>query len=270
MSAAAPAGIPHWNRRRWMLAIALALAVQAGLILWLAERRQPSLPPPNFPATVHLAVDEWSAQRVSELPELVDPTVFALPSHHGFSGRAWLRFTPPQYQLTDWSEPNRWLELDAARLGETFARFVAANRFPPLRTADKPAPKLPLDESIVPNLPLRTNTGFRILGELAQRQLLAPPALVPLPHSEILNDTEVQLFVNGDGFAVSTVLLAESGSREADQRALELARATRFAPVRDQTGGKPPNATTLLTRGKMVFLWHTLPMAGTNAPRVAP
>jgi hypothetical protein len=253
-----------------MLAITLAVVVQAGLILWLSERRRPALPPANFPATIHLAVDEWSAQRVGELPALTDPTVFALPSHHGFSGRAWLRFTPPQYQLTDWSEPNRWLELDAARLGETFSRFVAANRFPPLRTADKPAPKLALDELTLPNLPMRTNSGFRIQGDLALRQLLAPPALVPWPHTEILNNTEVHLVVNGDGFAVSTVLLAESGSREADQRALELARATRFAPVRGPAGEKLPNAATLLTRGKLVFLWHTLPMAGTNAARVAP
>src|SRR5206468_692398 len=123
MNGPALVGMPRWSRQRWMLAIALAAAAQAGLILWLAERPRSSLPPVNFPATIHLAVDAWSAQRLSELPALTDPTVFALPSHHGFSSRAWLRFTPPQYQLTDWSEPNRWLELDAARLGETFSRF---------------------------------------------------------------------------------------------------------------------------------------------------
>jgi hypothetical protein len=253
-----------------MLSITLAVVVQAGLILWLAERPRPLLAPSNFPATIHLAVDAWSAQRVSELPELIDPTVFALPGHHGFSGRAWLRFTAPQYQLTDWSEPNRWLELDSSRLGETFSGYVAANRFPPLRIADKPAPKLPLDELTVPSLPIRTNSGFRILGDLAQRPLLAPPQPPSWPHSEILNNTEVQVLVNGDGFAVSTVLLVESGSREADQRALDLARGARFAPLRDPAGGRPPHAATLLTRGRMVFLWHTLPLAGTNAPRVAP
>ena len=253
-----------------MLAIALVLAAQAGLILWIEERPQTSLPPANFPAAIHLAMDERSALRLSELPTFTDPTVFALPSHRGFSGRAWLRFTPPGYELTDWSEPNRWLELDTDSLGKAFSRFVAANQSPPLRIADKPAPKLPLDELTVPLLPMRTNSECRIQGDLAQRPLLAQPALAPWPHTEILNNTEVQLFVNAEGFAVSTVLLAESGSRAADQHALELARGTRFTPVRGPTGGKPPHDPTQLTRGKMVFVWHTRSVPGTNAPTVVP
>jgi hypothetical protein len=270
MSGSAAAGIPLWSRQRWLLSILLALTVQTGLILWLAERPKPAAAPADFPTVIQLVGDEAAAQRLSELPALNDPTVFALPSPHGFSGRAWLKFTPPQYELTDWVEPNRWLEPDAARLGEAFTRFVNANHSPPLRIADKPAPKNPLDDLTVPALPLATNSAYRITGDLAPRTLLAPPELTPWPHTEILNPTEVQLFVNAEGFPVSTVLWAESGSRAADEHALELARATRFAPLRGSPGEKPPRAATLLTRGKIIFFWHTKPLPGTNAPAFAP
>ena len=56
-------------------------------------------------------------------------------------------------------------------------------------------------------------------------------------------------------FVVSVVLLPPgSGWDDADQRALELARAARFAPA------------PRLTIGRLVFHWHTVPLPGTNAP----
>ncbi len=254
-----------------MGAILMGLAAQAGLIYGLAERPRASLPPPPSPTVIHLAVDAVSAQRLRESPTLIDPTVFALPSHQGFSGRAWLRFTPPAYQLTDWSEPHRWLDLNAAPLGGTFARFVTTNESPPLRVADKAAPKLPLDELTAPRLLMPTNSSLRIEGDLAGRPLLAPLMPMAWPHAEILGPTEVQLLVNGGGFVVSTVLLAESGLRAADQHAIELARAAHFAPVTGFKRSAPPaHAATLLTRGRIVFFWHTLPAPGTNTAAITP
>jgi hypothetical protein len=44
----------------------------------------------------------------------------------------------------------------------------------------------------------------------------------------------------------------------ADQRALELAGTLRFAP------------SSRLTFGKLIFNWHTVPPAATNAPAAAP
>ena len=45
---------------------------------------------------------------------------------------------------------------------------------------------------------------------------------------------------------------------QADQRALELARAARFAP------------SSRLTIGRMIFNWHTVPPPDTNAPAASP
>jgi hypothetical protein len=75
----------------------------------------------------------------------------------------------------------------------------------------------------------------------------------------------VQLLVNEAGDVVSAVLLPpDSGYAatdqydQADQRALELARAARFAPA------------PRLTMGRMIFNWHTVPPPATNAPAASP
>jgi hypothetical protein len=69
----------------------------------------------------------------------------------------------------------------------------------------------------------------------------------------------VQVLVNGTGEVVSAVLLlsdnpGEVHDADADQRALELARAARFAPA--------PG----LTIGKLIFDWCTVAPVATNAP----
>jgi hypothetical protein len=75
----------------------------------------------------------------------------------------------------------------------------------------------------------------------------------------------VQALVDAAGNVVSTVLLPSENGLEAaghddaaDQRALELAGTLRFAP------------SSRLTFGKLIFNWHTVPPAATNAPAAAP
>ncbi len=69
----------------------------------------------------------------------------------------------------------------------------------------------------------------------------------------------MQVLVNAAGEVVSVVLLPSNNSGEvrdadADQRALELARAARFAPGSG------------LTLGQLIFNWCTVLPPATNAP----
>ncbi len=71
--------------------------------------------------------------------------------------------------------------------------------------------------------------------------------------------SKVQVLVDTAGNVVSTVLLPpDSGFAaadqydQADQRALELARALRFTP------------SPRLTVGRLIFNWHTVPVTTTN------
>ena len=68
------------------------------------------------------------------------------------------------------------------------------------------------------------------------------------------------------GFTFSPpVVLSSSGSKTADQRALDLAKAARFKPVA-RPGPASPGRPPALTWGKLIFQWHTVELSATNSP----
>ena len=82
---------------------------------------------------------------------------------------------------------------------------------------------------------------------------------------DVIAPSKVQVLVDEAGAVVSAVLLppdnragAAAQYDPADQRALELARAARFAP------------SSRLTVGQMIFNWRTVPPPATNAPASLP
>ena len=79
------------------------------------------------------------------------------------------------------------------------------------------------------------------------------------PYNDVLAATTVQLVVDRHGSVLAANLLTRSGLPAADQRALELARASRFEMA------DPASDTTPMTWGQMVFQWQAVP-PGTNAP----
>lgn len=252
----------RWSTRRWTYTVATLFAIQVGLLLYLGQRAEPLPARPTFRTAVHLAADPWSNEQLFSLPTQSDPTLFALPGEHGFSGPAWLRPAPIEFQPRRWSEPLAWLEVDQRELGGDFTRFVATNAIPPPLTANKSLPPLLRYEPNFQNAPIPQVSRLRIEGELASRSLLAPLQLRSWPNSEVLSNTTVRAAVDADGFTHSAIILVESGSKEADQHALRLANQARFQPLprasRDRTGSGP------LAWGRLIFQWHTLPLAATN------
>lgn len=250
-----------WTAARRWWAIALVFAAQLGLILAFSDRRPPAPRPPTRPLVVKLAPDdpEWLA--------LTDPTLFALPQRRGLAGAAWLKFPSVTFPPYRWSEPPRPLKLRVEDLGVAFAEFMRTNRFASLTFESKPAARLPAPAVLEIAAPPITNSILRVAGDLAKRRLLNPPELAPWPSADVLTSTAVQVMVDGEGQVRSATLLPEpgalvqgSGDPQADQRALELARAARFEPLR---GG-----TTSATVGLLIFEWRTVPP--TNAPASKP
>src|SRR5205814_7639845 len=131
-----------------------------------AERPRTSTPPPQFGASINLAMDPESTRRLADLPALSDPTLFALPSLQGFSGAAWLTFAPLQHKFTDWSEQPRWLEMETSSLGRTFLEFVSTNTASALLLADEPMPSLPNTDLTPTNAPVATRSEVRLEGDL--------------------------------------------------------------------------------------------------------
>ena len=252
-----------WSQGRWWGAFSLVMAAQVGLIFSLSNRTPLSLRQPDLTTTFHLAIDAPPGGAIAEWSQIEDPALFALPDPRAFSGLAWMTAPALRHVSVDWTEPPRWLTLSVNELGRAFAEFVQTNVAGHRVLADKPLAQL--DKVPVQPLPVAARSKFRLEGDLAKRELLAPPDLPSLPHAEILKDTVIQVSVGPLGIPFSPVPLSSSGSPEADRHALEFVRSVRFRPL---AGG---NSTSLrhqaaFTWGNIIFQWHTLEMPATNAP----
>jgi hypothetical protein len=248
-----------WPRRRWWTFLVLAFASQVALIFWLSERAT-SLPrPPAPPPILHLAPAESS-----ELLALTDPTLFALPHVESFSGLAWMQVPPRKFPSFQWTETPRWLPLPTQELGAAFSRFIKTNAFSRLETVTESRPELIIPEPLTSS-GARRASRLELQDGLTQRPLLTKIELPSWPFTDLLTNTVVQLLVDASGQPVSPTLLTSSGLKEADQFALDKARATRFQPVPVEPGLVRSRPTAHLTWGKMVFEWHTVPIE-TNTP----
>jgi TonB family protein len=256
--------LPPWSRRRWWALVGLVFGVQVGLIFWLGET-WPIRPRPAAPGlTLKLA-----GSASSELLALHDPTLFALPHQQGVPAPAWVRAPRPEARSLTWPEPTTYPLLAIDQLGAAFNRFVETNSFHPV-----PLPAKPLPELTLPKLPplaiSPARSTLRWEWDQAGRRLLAPLELRSQANPDILTNSVVQIVVDAEGRPASVTLLSGSGSREADQQALEQANAARFEPLGRNPAGTAPNPAAQLTWGRMIFQWHTLPLRLTNGPAAHP
>jgi hypothetical protein len=253
----------RWSRRRWWTSIVLVFALHVGLILAFSDRKA-TAPRPVRIARLRLVADE------GELLALGDPTLFALPHPKGFSAAAWPRVPRIEFGPFNWTEPPRFLALPVEQLGSTFVQFMQSNEFARLELGTVPPLELMLPESPPLFVP-PTRSELRVRGDLEQRRLLNPPELPSWPAADLLANSVVRAKVDAAGHVHSMTLVAPgSGSKAADQRALELSRGLRFAPA-----SQPPVISTdpmgQLTSGALIFEWHTAPLPpATNLPVVAP
>ena len=216
------------------------------------------------PRTVTNAPTLKLADGSNELLALNDPTLFALPHPEDFAGGMWSPapvVEPPTFR---WTESPRWLPLSADELVAVFNRFMQTNQFAGLALEFKPPPNSARRWCPWSRRSPKAST-LRVEGDLARRRLLTPMNLPSWPYADVIAPSRVQVLVDDAGDVVSAVLLPSDNSLEvlghydaADQRALELARAARFAPA------------SHLTIGQLIFNWRTVPPPATNSPAAPP
>ena len=253
-----PPGNGPWTYGRWLTIITLVFAAHVALLFVFGGRKQIVPRAVTNVPTLGLADDS------SELLALNDPTLFVLPHQKDFASAFRLQTAALQQPSFGWTESPRWLPLSADELGLAFNQFMQTNHFAGFELQLKPpvklsAPGLPIEPA------LAQNSTLRVEGELAQRQLPSPINLTNWPYANVIAPSKVQVLVDTAGSVISTILLPpDSGFApadqydQADQRALELARAMRFIP------------SSRLTVGRMIFNWHTVPPPATNAPAASP
>jgi len=247
-----------WTARRWWTIVAMVFTLHVALVMALGARKIPPARPVSSVPSLQLAAanDEFIA--------LNNPTLFALPQTNDF-GAAIRRLTPAFAQPSfRWTEPPRWLPLAAEPLGRDFDRYMRTNP-PAVWPLDfKPAPEF--NDPEIPSLSALTQAStLHLRGELARRPLLRPLTLTNWPAADVIAPSKVQVLVGASGRVVSAVLLPpdsglESAVRDedADQAALNLARAAQFAPA------------SRVTVGQMIFNWQAVPRPATNAPANPP
>jgi hypothetical protein len=259
------AGYPkQWTLRRWIHAIVVTLAIQVAIIIVVGRRTVPANSRPTFPTKVRLVADPAS-ESLRDLMTVTDPAHFALPSLHGFSGAAWLRYPLLQHTPVERTEVPHWLELNPDRLAYQFVDFVSTNKLPAVLMVDVPLPSAARYEANYPPETVAPMSQIRLEGGLVRRTLLHRSELPSWPHTEILSNTTVRAIVDAAGWVFSATLVARSGLPAADEYATRLVENARFAPLpstRDQSDE--------FTWGTFVFSWHTRPLVATNAPGLIP
>jgi TonB family protein len=241
---------PQW----WLFILALVFVSQLLLIYLLSGRERPSVRPAPARMSIQLFTGQLTESEFSKIFLASDPTLFARASPHGFSGAAWLSVPERNYDLSQRTESPFWLALNSENLGDVVTRFVRTNVIAPLSLAEISAPKILI--SPILDLPsgVKSNSQFRVEGDLRLRELIEVPKLQSWATNGILSNTVVQIAVDGRGAVVSPRLLSRSGSADADRSALDTARNVQFVP----------NGKNETTWGKLIFDWHSIPAATTN------
>jgi TonB family protein len=237
--------------------------LHAFAIFHFGERRDfepPSREPRGF---LFVAKESPIETQLAELMAYRDPTLFALPHPHGFSGGAWQLFDPEVPKLTNWTAPPEWLELPDDQSGRSLNDYLATNRpsAEPLLAALRMTRR---SEPRIPSEPVLTNTIVRVEGSLAGRALVKVPPVPKVVHPDVLKaPTVVAVSVNGDGVVETASIAGSSGLRTADEQAVKAARRFEFQPVairhvRDRESAAPVS-------GQLIFIWQVVAESGTAA-----
>jgi TonB family protein len=248
----------RWSGHVWFWGFVFLFLGHAFAVFWFADRRNLSPSWQKPAAFFYFGDDADTGKPMAEIAALRDPTLFALPHVHGFSGAAWLNFRPQVPALSNWFAPREWLSLPTDQLGTSLDEYVATNRPSEEQLlASLRATKVP--EVRIPDEPIVTRSYVKVEDPRATRKLVRVPPLPAITHNDVLKRTVVAVSVNGDGRVESASLVREreSGSKQADESAVELARTLEFAPlpIRDAQA-REMAAPTLL---HVIFAWQVIP-----------
>ena len=237
MSETAPLPEPNRRPQRLVFFAAFFFTVQLGALFLLGTKNE--IIPRAVANVPHLALVAAGNQLIA----LGDPTLFVRPHAQDFSAKIWLGIPTNRQPDFRWQEPPRWLALNAESLAVNLADLSAVDPAEALLDFNT-SPELELPSVAVEKF-FPVESSVRFAGGLARRKLLAPVIAPVLAVNEVVEASRVQVLVGTDGAVISSVLLASSGLAEADQTALQLARAAEFAPADG------------LMFGEIVFQWHT-------------
>ncbi|MCX7721926.1 MAG: energy transducer TonB [Verrucomicrobiae bacterium] len=250
-------GVRGTAKLAWLAAAAF-IAQVAFVLVFAARTLQAPTKPGKHPRAT-LAIEP-----VEQVALADDPTLFPCGSANTFSGHAWFQPAPQQYQPFYWREPPAFLDLSAAQLGSWFLDMIE-NEDHKIEIAGKlAADPAPARLELAPDT-LRDSSKLEIEGDIAARRLLSKIELPAWYADDVLRPTVVRVVVDAAGQVHSATLLSRSGSDEADQYALAVARAAEWEPAPEAFQQPLGAAPVGLVLGTLTFTWRTLPPTAGSA-----
>ena len=258
--------------RRLIILTFVLVSTQLLLLHWFS--RKPSNITQPVTAVTQVEIPTTSVASATTILQAHDaPALYVLPSLHGFSGPAWLRFTPQQYTTPAWTEAARELPAPVEKLGESVAGFVEKKTVVNLaevsqwEKVEHDAPATGFATNIRSHLEIRDGLALWSSNSI--------PPLKPQLSAEILRASVVLAGVDENGNVFSAILLpyGKSGSTSADAEALALSRAAKFYGAPASSGTVEPNSNRdPLHWGRLVFHWATespadATQSNTNTPQ---
>lgn len=197
---------------------------------------------------VRMLTDPELESKVLALHE--DPSMLAVPSKAGMSGKAWLRSRPFGHDLKDYTEGPRWLSLSQAVRGPSDPPPPATALGPSSIGQSTPIQTPPAVQAA--SLRRQADPSIEFTGALRKRSLLSKPQVGTLTVTNLISASTIHLAVEPSGRVQSArvsgnaAALAAEQSR-ADQKALAAARGLVFEPVVDG-GSQALQFGTLIVR----------------------
>lgn len=234
-----------WSRRqlRWFAGFVFL----AQLIFFMLLGEHHPTPPGPQPAGPHLQI----ARAGDDLIALTDPSLFVLPHPNSAGSPVWQQPVAVEQPVHRFAPPPEFLSPAAGEPGALAQTWTG----PDLGDV---TPTPPFAQPVLAAEAVNGSSTLRVSGALANRPVLAQPALPVLAVNEVLPTSHVQVLVDPAGFVVSAVLLLPDNPLYAgvrpvlgDSTALSLARQLRFAP------GPTPVV------GDLYFRWQTRPTQAT-------
>lgn len=190
-------------------------------------------------------------QSDNEMFQLLNPTLFAMASPKGFSGKTWLKVKMPAHQFYEWQGEIFWLQPVTERFGKELANLLLPLKLESQIAVFESAPNVTPVNDDNPPMPGKSSR-IKVEGEIATRPILFTPEIPPIYSNDIYPPTIVSVVVDNNGFIISSAVTGESGFLKADSLAVELAKKIRFAPVKSRNG-----KTNFEPQfGKIIFEWY--------------
>lgn len=249
---------PILNQRQWILIFILLLLLHILLIFTAIDQWFPMPQRQRLPISLYMMDHPIIGELINTLPWIQDPSIFAIPSDHGFTAKIWNSHPAPPapfYQrlnLTDFRIKE--FTYISSFTFEELINWTNMCNFEGLIATLSREPETSLSRFRKIELPLASY--IELVGPIKDRGLLYVPEIPPqIKNLYLIPPITVDVLVDKFGLVLSAIIEPPgSGEPQLDAIAIETTLNLRFSP----------SSSSNLQPGKVIFHWYVQPLDKTQ------